>query len=148
MSNLIFSGPRTYEKAQNGIKVKSSQSETQTTKTITSKPNKRYNESRKMSFIKVETLGIEDDTNDESRSTEDNDPYLQSLVAHTFDQGSIPHRKGKGKESSEGEDPLNGLEIVNEGCFELPMELTENGLEVLKDAEVTMKTTIPPSRKF
>ena len=101
-----------------------------------------------MSFIKVETLGIEEDTNDESRSAEDNDPYLQSLVAHTFDQGSIPHRKGKGKERSEGEDPLNGLAIANEGCFELPMELTENGLEVLKDAEVTMKTTIPPSRKF
>jgi hypothetical protein len=78
-------------------------------------------------------------------SSMDDTKYVTSLVVRQFDQRSIP-QIGKGKESPGDEDPLIDTTVRKEASFELPIEFTDNGFQLLRDAEVTMYKTMPPSR--
>jgi hypothetical protein len=87
---------------------------------------------------------FESDYNNDSAI--DNDKYVASLVARRFDQRSMPKNR-KGNEASGNEDPLLDNPVKKEAIFELPIEYTGTGFELQRDAEVTMHTYMPPSRK-
>lgn len=87
-------------------------------------------------------------TNKNQVGISNDEKYVTSLVVRRFDQRSIP-KKRKGLHcSEEDKDPLIDDHVRKEACFELPVEFTENGFELLRDAEVTMYTSMPPSREF
>jgi hypothetical protein len=71
------------------------------------------------------------------------DRYAESLIVRKFDRSSIPR---KHKKESSHEDDLLLHDRVQEATFEIPIEYTGNGFELLKEAEITMITSMPPSR--
>eukprot|EP00980_Cylindrotheca_fusiformis_P027345 scaffold20053_cov117-Cylindrotheca_fusiformis.AAC.2 len=87
---------------------------------------------------------IQDDTTSSNSRMGDRD-YAASLVVRQFDQRSIP-KNGKKRESRDDSDPLNDQKVRKEASFELPIEYTGNGFKLLRDAEVSVYTTMPPSR--
>lgn len=78
-------------------------------------------------------------------SSMDDDAYATSLVVRQFDQRSIL-QKGTGKKSPEDDDELIDTKVSKEASFELPIEYTDSGFQILRDAQVTMYKTMPPSR--
>jgi hypothetical protein len=72
-----------------------------------------------------------------------------SLMVRTFSTPLVPPRRGKGNavnlDSTEDDSPA---EIVHkEASFEVPLQITEDGVKLSpKIADLSMMTTIPPSR--
>jgi hypothetical protein len=70
--------------------------------------------------------------------------WIQSLIVGNT-ESSIP-RKRKGKDEDQGDGIIVHDNIHKHASFELPLELTEDGLKVLKDAQVSVLCSMPPSR--
>ena len=73
------------------------------------------------------------------------DEYIDSLVVRNFDR-RISSRKLRDKEQPDEDDVLIHGTVRKEACFELPIEVTEEGFQLSKEAEVVMMTTMAPSR--
>jgi hypothetical protein len=73
------------------------------------------------------------------------DEYVQRLVVHKLDQRSIP-RKSKGKDNADNDDSWIDGRVQKEASCEIPLEYTGDGFKLLRDTEVTMVTTMLPSR--
>ena len=80
-------------------------------------------------------------------------PTLSSSGAHHHHHHHRRRRRNDDDDINDGEsyeiggNHPSGVAISKEGSFELPIEYTtENGFQLLRDAEVMVKTTIPPSR--
>lgn len=73
------------------------------------------------------------------------DKYVQNLAVRRFDRRSFPP-KHIGRHKPDDDPILIGSSVRKEASFELPVEYTENGLILSKEAEVFMVTTMPPSR--
>ena len=80
-------------------------------------------------------------------TTEMDGKWLQSVVVSRKESRRISRKKLKSDDESDDD----GQSILRENfhktaLFELPLELTENGVKLLKDAEVSMHCSMPPSR--
>ena len=71
--------------------------------------------------------------------------WIQSLVVGN--RQTLPPRKQRGEEDKDPDDEFLLKENVHkQASFELPVELTDNGIQVLKHAQVSMMCTMPSSR--
>jgi hypothetical protein len=70
--------------------------------------------------------------------------WVQSIVVSN-NKAALPGKR-KGVEVTDADDQSLQDSIHKQATFELPLELTDNGIQLLKDAQVSMMCSMPPSR--
>jgi hypothetical protein len=70
--------------------------------------------------------------------------WIQSIVVGN-NKGALPGKR-KGIEDPDADDQSFKNNMHKQATFELPLELTDNGIQLLKDAQVSMMCSMPPSR--
>jgi hypothetical protein len=70
--------------------------------------------------------------------------WVQSIVVGN-NKAALPGKR-KGIEDSDADDKSLLDSMHKHATFEIPLELTDNGIQLLKDAQVSMMCSMPPSR--